>query len=29
MATLAGFLTLVWQLPEAREDSGWDDGARL
>jgi hypothetical protein len=29
VATLAGFLTLVWQLPEAREDSGWDDGARL
>jgi hypothetical protein len=28
LATLAGFVTLVWQLPEARED-GWDDGARL
>lgn len=28
LATLAGFVTLIWQLPEARED-GWDDGARL
>jgi hypothetical protein len=28
VVTLAGFVTLVWQLPEARED-GWDDGARL
>lgn len=25
---LAGFATLVWQLPESRED-GWDDGTRL
>jgi hypothetical protein len=29
LATLAGFVTLVWQLPDAREDGGWDDGARL
>ncbi|HEX6886556.1 MAG TPA: hypothetical protein VF143_00505 [Candidatus Nanopelagicales bacterium] len=29
LATLAGFVTLVWLLPDAREDSGWDDGARL
>ena len=28
LATLAGFVTLVWQLPDSRED-GWDDGARL
>jgi hypothetical protein len=28
LATLAGFVTLVWLLPEGRED-GWDDGARL
>ena len=28
LATLAGFVTLVWQMPEGRED-GWDDGARL
>jgi hypothetical protein len=28
LATLAGFITLVWHLPESRED-GWDDGARL
>jgi hypothetical protein len=28
LATLAGFVTLVWQMPESRED-GWDDGARL
>ena len=28
LATIAGFITLVWHLPEARED-GWDDGARL
>ncbi len=28
LAFLAGFSTLVWLLPEARED-GWDDGARL
>ena len=28
LAFLAGFATLVWQLPESRED-GWDDGARL
>jgi hypothetical protein len=28
LATLAGFATLVWQMPDARED-GWDDGARL
>lgn len=28
LATLAGFVTLVWHLPESRED-GWDDGARL
>ena len=28
LATLAGFATLVWQLPESRED-GWDDGARI
>jgi hypothetical protein len=29
LATLAGFVTLVWQMPESREDAGWDDGARL
>ena len=29
LATLAGFVTLVWLMPDAREDSGWDDGARL
>lgn len=28
LATLAGFVTLVWHLPESRED-GWDDGARV
>lgn len=28
LATIAGFITLVWHLPEARED-GWDDGAQL
>lgn len=28
LATLAGFVTLVWHLPEGRPD-GWDDGARL
>ena len=28
LAALAGFVTLVWQLPDSRED-GWDDGARL
>ena len=28
LATLAGFVTLIWHLPESRED-GWDDGARL
>lgn len=28
LATLAGFITLVWQLPEAREDD-WDDGAQV
>lgn len=27
-ATLGGFLTLVWHLPEGRSD-GWDDGAQL
>ena len=27
--TLAGFLTLVWHLPDSRPDSGWDDGAQL
>lgn len=27
-ATLAGFVTLVWQLPSARDD-GWDDGAQV
>lgn len=27
-ATVAGFITLVWQLPDSRED-GWDEGARL
>ena len=29
LVTLAGFATLVWLLPDSREDSGWDDGARL
>jgi hypothetical protein len=29
LVTLAGFATLVWLMPDAREDSGWDDGARL
>lgn len=28
IATLAGFATLVWQMPDSRGD-GWDDGARL
>lgn len=28
LAFLGGFVTLVWQLPESRDD-GWDDGARL
>jgi hypothetical protein len=28
LATIAGFVTLVWQLPESR-DEGWDDGAQL
>jgi hypothetical protein len=28
LAALAGFATLVWQLPESRED-GWDDGAQV
>jgi hypothetical protein len=28
VAALAGFATLVWQMPESRED-GWDDGAQL
>lgn len=28
LAFLAGFVTLVWQLPDSRDD-GWDDGARL
>lgn len=28
LAFLAGFATLIWQLPESRDD-GWDDGARL
>lgn len=28
LAFLAGFATLVWRMPESRED-GWDDGARL
>ena len=28
VACLAGFATLVWHLPEGRED-GWDDGAQL
>lgn len=27
-ATVAGFITLVWQLPDSRDD-GWDEGARL
>lgn len=29
LVTLAGFATLVWLLPDSREDSGWDDGARI
>jgi hypothetical protein len=29
LVTIAGFVTLVWLLPDSREDSGWDDGARL
>ncbi len=29
LITLAGFLTLVWHLPDSRPDSGWDDGAKL
>lgn len=29
LAALAGFATLVWLLPDSREDSGWDDGAQL
>lgn len=29
LATIAGIVTLVWLLPEEREDSGWDDGAKL
>jgi hypothetical protein len=28
LATLAGFVTLVWLLPDSRED-GWDDGAQV
>lgn len=28
LSFLAGFATLVWGMPESRED-GWDDGARL
>lgn len=28
IATLAGFVTLVWRLPQSRED-GWDDGAQV
>ncbi len=28
IAALAGFATLVWHLPDSKED-GWDDGARL
>ncbi len=28
LATLAGFVTLVWHLPDSRED-GWDDGAQV
>ena len=28
LAALAGFATLVWQLPDSHGD-GWDDGARL
>jgi hypothetical protein len=28
LATLAGFVTLVWQLPDSRDD-GWDDGAQV
>ncbi len=28
LATLAGFVTLVWLLPQSRDD-GWDDGARV
>ena len=28
LATVAGFVTLVWMLPENRDD-GWDDGARV
>ncbi len=28
VAFLAGFITLVWRMPQNRED-GWDDGARL
>jgi hypothetical protein len=29
IAALAGFATLVWLMPDSREDSGWDDGAQL
>jgi hypothetical protein len=28
LAALAGFVTLVWLMPDSRED-GWDDGARV
>lgn len=28
LAILAGFVTLVWQLPDSRDD-GWDDGAQV
>jgi hypothetical protein len=28
LATLAGFATLVWHMPDSHGD-GWDDGARL
>lgn len=28
LATLAGFITLVWHLPDSRSD-GWDDGAQV
>jgi hypothetical protein len=28
VATVAGFVTLIWQLPDSRAD-GWDEGAQL
>jgi hypothetical protein len=29
LATMGGFATLVWLLPDSRPNGGWDDGAQL